>query len=151
MCRHSEENDTMCLGIFDVSVRKFPNVSEKVPQNGWNSIENLSSPLFSGIKEGAYVYYNNSYYAEADPQAIATTTYVLPFSGALHRDNFYAVQFHPEKSWRCGRDDFAEFFKPLNQRHANHSSQYTRLVANAFDLRKATLPAKKPTTTIRLK
>ncbi len=102
MCRHSEENDTMCLGIFDVSVRKFPNVSEKVPQNGWNSIENLSSPLFSGIKEGAYVYYNNSYYAEADPQAIATTTYVLPFSCALHRDNFYAVQFHPEKSGHVG-------------------------------------------------
>ncbi|MBL7978324.1 MAG: imidazole glycerol phosphate synthase subunit HisH [Bacteroidetes Order II. Incertae sedis bacterium] len=102
MCQHSEENDTPCLGIFDVAVRKFPTGSEKVPQNGWNSIHHLHSPLFLGIKEGSYVYYNNSFYAEEHPAAIATTHYVLPFSGALHRDNFYAVQFHPEKSGDVG-------------------------------------------------
>ncbi|HCR49591.1 MAG TPA: imidazole glycerol phosphate synthase subunit HisH [Rhodothermales bacterium] len=109
MCRHSEENNTPCLGIFDVAVRKFPAGSEKVPQNGWNSIHKLHSPLFSGIKEGAYVYYNNSFYAEKHVEAIATTHYALPFSGALHHENFYAVQFHPEKSGDVGAEILQNF------------------------------------------
>lgn len=101
MCRHSEENDTDCLGIFDIDVKKFePKL--KVPQMGWNTLTQMDSPLFNGIDEESYVYFVHSYYAELSDQTIATTDYVNPFSAALHKDNFYALQAHPEKSGKVG-------------------------------------------------
>ncbi len=106
MCKHSEEGDTTCLGIFDESVRLFLPDSEhkkvKVPQTGWNSIADFKSVLFNGISEGAYVYSVHSYYAAMGKETAAVTNYILPYSAALQRDNFYAVQFHPEKSGSVG-------------------------------------------------
>jgi imidazole glycerol-phosphate synthase subunit HisH len=104
MCKHSEENDTSCLAIFDVPIKKFSNSSKqfKVPHMGWNTIGNLKSPLFKGIDEQVFVYFVHSYFAEMNPYAIADTNYSLNFCAALHRDNFYGVQFHPEKSGDIG-------------------------------------------------
>ena len=98
MCKHSEEGDTECLGIFDESVKRFQSKEHKIPHMGWNTIEPNGSPLFAGLEKEPYVYYVHSYYAELGKHTIATTGYAQPFSAALHRDNFYAVQFHPEKS-----------------------------------------------------
>ncbi len=107
-CRHSEEQNTDCLGIFDLAVRRFPppaagaNNPLKVPHMGWNTLRDLRSPLFTGLEQGEYVYFVHSYFAEHSPEAIATTDYGLAYSAALQRDNFYAVQFHPEKSGTAG-------------------------------------------------
>lgn len=101
LCAHSEENNTDCLGIFDVRVKKFePKL--KVPQMGWNNLEHMRGPLFKGIEEESYVYYVHSYYAELSPYTIATTNYITEFSAAMHKDNFYALQAHPEKSGKVG-------------------------------------------------
>jgi glutamine amidotransferase len=97
MCRYSEENDTECLEIFDADVKKFP-PTELVPHMGWNNLENLKGNLFSGIKDEDNVYFVHSYYAELSAETIATCRYILPFSAAMQKDNFYATQFHPEKS-----------------------------------------------------
>ncbi|WP_347925862.1 imidazole glycerol phosphate synthase subunit HisH [Pontimicrobium sp. SW4] len=97
MCNHSEENDTKGLGIFNVDVRKFTN-TVKVPQMGWNTISNLKSDLFEGINEGEYMYLVHSYYVEQCKEAIATTNYEIDYASALQHENFYGVQFHPEKS-----------------------------------------------------
>ena len=102
MCKHSEEGDTPCVGIFDTQVRKFEAQSQKVPQMGWNTLQDLKSPLFANLPTLPYVYYVHSYYAEYGDTTIATTDYGVSFSAALHRDNFYAVQFHPEKSGDIG-------------------------------------------------
>ena len=104
MCRYSEENDTDCLGIFEEEVRKFQprEGGEKVPQIGWNNIYDLNSPLFAGLKENSYCYFVHGYYAAMGAHTIATTDYVQPYSSGLHRDNFYGVQFHPEKSAQVG-------------------------------------------------
>jgi imidazole glycerol-phosphate synthase subunit HisH len=107
MCRHSEENDTKCLGLFDIAVKKFPETDQsgqplKIPHMGWNNLEALKSPLFAGLDANAFCYFVHSYYAEMSGSTIATTQYGLPFSSALHRDNFYGVQFHPEKSAEVG-------------------------------------------------
>ena len=104
MCRYSEENDTDCLGIFEEEVRKFQprEGGEKVPQIGWNNIYDLNSPLFAGLKENSYCYFVHGYYAAMGQHTIATTDYVQPYSSGLHRDNFYGVQFHPEKSAQVG-------------------------------------------------
>ena len=111
MCRHSEEGDTKCLGIFDEDVKLFlPPVGAegqtgrvlKVPQIGWNSIYNYKSVLFDGLTDAAYVYAVHSYYAALGNETIATTNYILPYSAALQKNNFYAVQFHPEKSGMAG-------------------------------------------------
>ena len=104
MCRHSEEGDTDCLGIFNVPVLRFnpQRREDKVPHMGWNQLEGLRSPLFDGLKEADYVYFVHSYYVPLCPQTIATTEYVQPFSAALCKDNFYATQFHPEKSGSVG-------------------------------------------------
>ncbi len=104
MCAHSEENDTACLGIFEETVRKFQpgDTGLKVPQIGWNEVRALSSPLFNGIAEGAYYYFVHGYYAALGEHTIATADYVQPYSAALHKDNFYGVQFHPEKSAEVG-------------------------------------------------
>ena len=116
MCSHSEENNTKCLGIFDEKVKRFvPKAGEefitKVPHMGWNSIKNLKSDLFSDELENEYVYFVHSYYAEKSEHTIATCDYILPFSAALHRDNFYATQFHPEKSGSVGAKILENFLK----------------------------------------
>ncbi len=112
-CHHSEENDTDCLGIFDVAVRKFSSGADrlKVPHMGWNTLENLQGPLFDGVPEGSYAYFVHSYFAEKNQATMATTTYGVPFSAALQRDNFYAVQFHPEKSGATGQRILDNFLK----------------------------------------
>jgi glutamine amidotransferase len=107
MCSHSEEGDTTCLGIFDEKVIRFvPKPGEefitKVPHMGWNSIYDLKSNLFNSKFEKEYVYFVHSYYAGMGDHTIATCNYILPFSAALRRDNFYATQFHPEKSGSIG-------------------------------------------------
>lgn len=98
MCTHSEEGNVDCLGIFDVLVKKFESTELKIPHIGWNAIHALKSPLFKNINERDYVYYVHSYYCTLSELTIAQTDYILPFSAALLKDNFYAVQFHPEKS-----------------------------------------------------
>ena len=105
MCQHSEEGNTDCLGIFPLEVKRFsPKVHEdKVPQMGWNSIYNLSTPHSQGINEHEYIYNEHSFYVPFHEDfTIATCDYILPYSAALHKDNFYATQFHPEKSGSVG-------------------------------------------------
>lgn len=104
MCRHSEEGNVDCLGIFNTDVKHFiPEVHEnKVPHMGWNTIENTSSLLFKGFEKDEYVYFVHSYYVPLNEHTAAETNYILPYSSALHKDNFYATQFHPEKSGRTG-------------------------------------------------
>ncbi|MDA0378741.1 MAG: imidazole glycerol phosphate synthase subunit HisH, partial [Bacteroidetes bacterium] len=101
LCRHSEEADTECLGVFDTEVRRFRG-AEKVPQIGWNTVHHNGSPLFAGIAQDAHFYFVHSFYAEPAKDEIATTEYIVPFASALRRDNFHAVQFHPEKSADVG-------------------------------------------------
>lgn len=104
LCRHSEEYDTECLGVFDVDVKRFqPQVHEdKVPQMGWNTIEDTKSALFNGFEKPEFVYFIHSFYVPKCDFTIATTHYTLPYSSALQKDNFYATQFHPEKSGTVG-------------------------------------------------
>lgn len=104
MCRHSEENDTDCLGIFEEMVCRFQPGPEalKVPQIGWNTITDLQTNLFQGVPENAYCYFVHGYYAAKGKDTIATTTYGIPYSAAMHKGNFYGVQFHPEKSAETG-------------------------------------------------
>jgi glutamine amidotransferase len=108
MCAHSEENDTKCLGVFDNQIKKFP-PKDKVPHMGWNTISNLSNGLFKGIENGSYVYFVHSFYAELSETMIAQTEYILPFASALQKDNYYAVQFHPEKSGKIGAQILRNF------------------------------------------
>ncbi len=120
-CRHSEEQNTDCLGIFDLAVRCFPAPAAgidnplKVPHMGWNTLRDLRSPLFNGLEDGEYMYFVHSYFAEYSPQAIATTDYGLAYSAALQRDNFYAVQFHPEKSGPAGQRILQNFLEIGNK------------------------------------
>lgn len=104
LCRHSEESNTECLGIFDAEVRKFQPVrhEDKVPHMGWNNLSDTRSELFKGFDGGEFVYFVHSYYVPVNAHTIATTDYITPFSAALHKDNFYATQFHPEKSGSVG-------------------------------------------------
>ena len=113
MCAHSEEGDVDCLNIFPIMVKKFE-VNKpliKVPQMGWNKIYNLKTKLFDNVKNEDFVYYVHSYYCEISPFTIATTDYGLDYSGALNKDNFYAVQFHPEKSADVGLKIIDNFLK----------------------------------------
>ena len=113
LCRHSEEEDTDCLGVFDVDVVKFRPTrhEDKVPQMGWNTIGNLKSDLFKGLSEREFVYFVHSFYAPLCDDTIATTNYVQPYSSALHRDNLYATQFHPEKSGAVGERIIRNFLE----------------------------------------
>ena len=112
MCRHSEEGDCECLGIFDSHVKRFiPQADLKVPHMGWNKIGNLESKLFKGISGGEYVYFVHSYYPELCPDTIATTTHGKMFSAALKYENFYGTQFHPEKSGDVGERIIENFLK----------------------------------------
>jgi len=108
MCKHSEEGDTKGLGIFDVEVKRFTN-NVKVPQIGWNQINNLKSDLFKGIKENEFMYLVHSFYAEKCKEMIAETAYDIPYASALQKDNFYGVQFHPEKSSKAGEKILENF------------------------------------------
>jgi glutamine amidotransferase len=102
MGSHSEEADTSCLDLVPVRVRRFP-PADKVPHMGWNTLDTAQGPLFDGIAPGTHFYFVHSYYAELSPaHTLAQCTYQVPFSAALQRDNFYAVQFHPEKSSQAG-------------------------------------------------
>lgn len=114
MCRHSEEGDTDCLGIFPLDVKRFQPVlhTDKVPQMGWNEIYDLKSPLFNGIKEKEFIYNVHSFYVPYDKEnTIATCEYILPYSAALHKDNFFATQFHPEKSGDVGERILKNFLE----------------------------------------
>jgi glutamine amidotransferase len=113
LCRHSAEGDTDCLGIFDADVRRFMPESheDKIPAMGWNELTQLQTPLFAGLKEGDFVYFVHSYYVPLCSQTIATTDYVQPYSAAMHKDNFYATQFHPEKSGRVGETILSNFLQ----------------------------------------
>ena len=114
MCKYSEENDTECLGIFDEDVKKFTPQSRqrrdlKVPQIGWNAIYDLKTDLFKYVTENSYCYFVHGYYASSGEHTIATTDYVQPYSSALHKNNFYGVQFHPEKSAIAGERIISNF------------------------------------------
>ena len=114
MCRHSEEGNADCLGIFPLDVFRFhpEHHNDKVPQMGWNSIHKLQSPLFKDIKDGEFIYNVHSYYVPCHQDyTIATCDYILPYSAALHRDNFYATQFHPEKSGGAGERILRNFLE----------------------------------------
>ena len=108
LCNSTEENNTKGLGIFNVNVKRFSN-SIKVPQMGWNTISNLKSKLFKNIKEEEYMYLVHSYYAEKCSESIATTNYDIEYASALQKDNFYGVQFHPEKSSKAGSQILQNF------------------------------------------
>ncbi|WP_017731412.1 imidazole glycerol phosphate synthase subunit HisH [Nafulsella turpanensis] len=110
MCSHSEESNTPCLGIFDVEVKRFP-PREKVPHMGWNRIEQVKGPLFDELSQEAYLYYVHSYYAELSPYTIAQTDYILPYSAALQKNNFFALQAHPEKSGKDGEKILENFLR----------------------------------------
>jgi glutamine amidotransferase len=101
MCRYSQEGQTDCLGIFDQDIVRFEGQA-KVPHVGWNTLSNLRSPLFEGISENAWVYYVHGYYAARSVHTIADTDYTRRYSAALQKNNFYALQFHPEKSGAAG-------------------------------------------------
>jgi len=110
LCRHSEEGDTDCIGIFDAEVKRFlpQRHEEKVPCMGWNRLFDTKSPLMQGI-EGEYVYFVHSYYVPMCQETIATADYILPYSAAMHKDNFYTCQFHPEKSGKVGEQIIKNF------------------------------------------
>jgi imidazole glycerol-phosphate synthase subunit HisH len=113
MCRQSEEGNAKCLGIFDTDVKRFisNNPIDKVPQMGWNTIHDLKTGLFRPDMEEQYLYYVHSFYAEICSQTIAVTDYLQPYSAALHKDNFYATQFHPEKSGDLGERILKNFIE----------------------------------------
>ena len=114
LCKHSAEGNVDCLGIFDTDVRRFDNSQQptiKIPHMGWNTIEVLPNELILPWANGEYVYYVHSYYAPVCANTIATTEYITPFSAALHKDNFYATQFHPEKSGSVGEKILQQFLK----------------------------------------
>lgn len=110
MCRHSQEGDVDCLGIFDARVKRFQSSPTlKVPHMGWNRVGNLESKLFKGIESGEWVYFVHSYYPELCSDTIATTVHGEMFSAALKYENFYGTQFHPEKSGDVGERILANF------------------------------------------
>jgi glutamine amidotransferase len=112
LCDHSEEGNTTCMGIFKTGVNKFITQENlnKIPQVGWNNLYNLSSVLFNTLTD-PYVYYVHSYYADISEDTIAITDYTKPYSAALQKDNFYAVQFHPEKSGDAGQTILSNFLR----------------------------------------
>jgi glutamine amidotransferase len=111
LCKHSQEGDTNCLGIFDTEVKLFSSPALKVPQIGWNNIYGYKSVLFNELPEQSFMYTVHSYYAALSDETVATTEYILPFSAALQKNNFYAVQFHPEKSGTAGETILKNFIR----------------------------------------
>ena len=113
MCQHSAENDTPCLGIFEEQVLSFKakEASTKIPQIGWNTISNLKTNLFKGIPENSFTYFVHGYYAGIGENTISTTNYIQEYSSALNKNNFYGVQFHPEKSAKVGEQIIQNFLE----------------------------------------
>jgi len=111
MCSWSEEGDTACIGIFDQPVRHFPNDRLKVPHMGWNSLDRVNGALIPAELKGSYVYFVHSYYVPVCEDTAAVSSYILPFSAAMQKDNFYATQFHPEKSGDPGELILKQFLK----------------------------------------
>ncbi|MGH9946057.1 MAG: imidazole glycerol phosphate synthase subunit HisH [Pyrinomonadaceae bacterium] len=111
MCSDSEENDTECLGIFSARVRGFEPSNLKVPHTGWNTVHDLDSPLFAGVIDGEYLYFVHGYFVETGEQRTATCDYGVRFAAAMDKDNFHAVQFHPEKSGTAGQCILENFLK----------------------------------------
>lgn len=111
LCESSEENATKCLGILPYKVRKFESDTLKIPQMGWNNVFDLKSPLFENIPENSFVYFVHSYYVETGAETVATCDYALNFSAAVRHENFYAVQFHTEKSGAVGERILENFLK----------------------------------------
>ena len=111
MCKHSEENNTTCLGIFDEQVLAFiaTENTTKVPQIGWNTITNLKTELFNDVPENSFTYFVHGFYAGIGDNTIATSDYIQPYSSALQKNNFYGVQFHPEKSAMVGEQIIQNF------------------------------------------
>ena len=112
LCRHSEEGNVDCIGVFDAEVKRFQpqRHEDKVPCMGWNALCDTKSPLMEGI-EGGYVYFVHSYYVPLCAETIATADYIQPYSAAMHKDNFYACQFHPEKSGKVGEQIIKNFIE----------------------------------------
>ncbi len=113
MCSHSEEGDVDCLGIFDAEVKRFVSQKheDKVPHMGWNTISHTKSDLFKGFTKEEFVYFVHSFYVPVNDCTAAVTDYILPFSAALHKDNYYATQFHPEKSGGVGERILKNFLE----------------------------------------
>ena len=111
MCQHSAENDTNCLGIFEEQVLAFKatEMVQKIPQMGWNNIMNLKTDLFNAVPENSFAYFVHGFYAGLGDNTIATTDYIQAYSSGLHKDNFYGVQFHPEKSAEVGEQIIQNF------------------------------------------
>ena len=112
LCRHSEEGDVDCLGIFDTDVKRFvaESLEDKIPAMGWNRLSGLRSPLYDGLSD-PYVYFVHSYYCPLCADTIAVTHHILDYSASLQRDNFYATQFHPEKSGGVGERIIKNFLE----------------------------------------
>lgn len=110
MCKNNEEGNTVGMGIFDSNVKKFP-AQDIVPHMGWNTISEFRTPVFSGVKEKSDVYFVHSFYCEISEHTTSICDYILPFSASLEKDNFYAMQFHPEKSGRIGSQLLENFLK----------------------------------------
>lgn len=113
LCQHSEEGDTDCIGIFPINVRRFQpeRHEQKVPAMGWNALTDLKTDLYKSLTEKDYVYFVHSYYCEMCDYTIATANYIHPYSASLHKDNFFATQFHPEKSGRVGETIIKNFLE----------------------------------------
>ncbi|WP_185883085.1 imidazole glycerol phosphate synthase subunit HisH [Blattabacterium cuenoti] len=113
LCQYSEESHTTCIGVFNIKVRKFKSEykEHKIPQIGWNTIHNLRGPLFQQIPNGSYQYFVHGYYVPLVKCTIAKTEYITSYSSALQKDNFYAVQFHPEKSSFIGHKILENFIQ----------------------------------------
>ena len=111
LCKHSEEGDTDCIGIFDAEVKRFQpeRHEDKVPCMGWQKLYDLTSPLMANLGEDPYVYFVHSYYVPVCEETIATADYILPYSASMHKDNFYTCQFHPEKSGKVGEQILRNF------------------------------------------
>lgn len=110
MCKHSSEGDTAGMEIFSAEVRRY-SPTLKVPHMGWNQIFGLAGPLFQNVAEGSFVYFVHSYFAGITPETVATCQYGRPFSAALQKENFFGVQFHPEKSGRVGEQILKNFLE----------------------------------------
>lgn len=110
MCEHSEEGNTQCLGIFHTTVKRFP-AKGIIPHMGWNNLSSMKSHLFEGVNSNDDYYFVHSYYAGLCEETIATCDYLLPFSAAMQKDNFFATQFHPEKSGSVGEQLLYNFLK----------------------------------------
>lgn len=110
MCNKTEEGNTKCLGIFDADVKRFP-LKDKVPHMGWNNFESIHGELFNNIQKSDDVYYVHSYYADLNKDTVAVCNYITPFSAALQKGNFYATQFHPEKSAGVGEQILKRFLE----------------------------------------